>query len=216
MSSVASPPPSNASAPADRARCATEGPRTDSRRGALISGPPPAEPAWRADCRRASEGDRRQTKPTFGCAAVASVLCCKSEPVSRGDRVTPRSARDSRQRLRHGRRCSAARARWCREATGSPRGQHATADSDFDTVAGSSGTGDTVNDVIHHNSLRPESNEFPVPAARRARRGGPPGRARPHHQEDIWSRDTVTTGRCESQGSFQPLAGEAARADRSR
>lgn len=39
-------------------------------------------------------------------------------------------------------------------------GQHATADSDFDTLPGSSGSGDTVNDFIHHNSLRPDADEF--------------------------------------------------------
>lgn len=84
-------------------------------------------------------------------------------------------------------------------------GQHATADSDFDTLPGSSGSGDTVNDFIHHNSLRPDADEFlSRPTAELDAPGVRPGEVVLITEEDIWSRDTFTTpAGCESQGSFQ-------------
>jgi hypothetical protein len=65
---------------------------------------------------------------------------------------------------------------------------------------------DTVNDFIHHNSWRPDANEFSSrPDAELNDTGVRPGELVLITEEDIWSRASASTtpGGCETQGSFQ-------------
>jgi hypothetical protein len=84
-------------------------------------------------------------------------------------------------------------------------GPNATGDSDFNTVPGSTGTGDTLNDFIHHNSWRPDASQFQSrPDAELGDSSVRPGELVLITEEDIWNRDNFSTpGGCESQGSFQ-------------
>jgi hypothetical protein len=84
-------------------------------------------------------------------------------------------------------------------------GSYATGDSDFDTVPGSMGSGDTLNDFIHHNSWRPDASEFESRSDDElADSSVRPGELVLVTEEDIWNRDNFSTpGGCESQGSFQ-------------
>ena len=84
-------------------------------------------------------------------------------------------------------------------------GPNATADSDFDSIPGSNGEGDTVNDFIHHNSWRPDAEDFESRAdSDLGDTAVREGELVLITEEDIWSRDTFTTpAGCESQGSFQ-------------
>jgi hypothetical protein len=84
-------------------------------------------------------------------------------------------------------------------------GPNATGDSDFNTVPGSGGEGDTLNDFIHHNSWRPDASQFQARTKRQAKDSSVrPGELVLITEEDIWNRDNFTTpGGCESQGSFQ-------------
>jgi hypothetical protein len=85
-------------------------------------------------------------------------------------------------------------------------GPNANGDSDFDTIPGSTGEGDTLNDFIHHNSWRPDASRFEPRTTTKQLRDGSvrPGELVLITEEDIWNRDNFSTpGGCESQGSFQ-------------
>jgi hypothetical protein len=83
-------------------------------------------------------------------------------------------------------------------------GPNATADTDFNTIPGSNGAGDTVNDFIHHNSLRPDAADFVSRADGDTDPEVRDGELLLVTEEDIWNRDNFSTpAGCESQGSFQ-------------
>jgi hypothetical protein len=85
-------------------------------------------------------------------------------------------------------------------------GPDATADSDFSTIPmGAEDRGDTVNDFIHHNSLRPDAAAFQPREPGDDGTDVRPGEVVLIGEEDIWSRPTgaTTKGGCETQGSFQ-------------
>ena len=66
--------------------------------------------------------------------------------------------------------------------------------------------GDTLNDFIHHNSWRPDADQFKSRKAKRPEeKGVRPGETVLITEEDIWSRASqgTTKGGCETQGSFQ-------------
>jgi hypothetical protein len=66
--------------------------------------------------------------------------------------------------------------------------------------------GGTVNDFIHHNSYRPNADQFvPRTDANLMAPGVAPGEKVLVTEEDIWSRTTLSTtrGGCKTQGSFQ-------------